>query len=89
MAGHDLLVGGRQVFTQLDAPDDVVERGVLTAHRLDDDVNVGVVDDGLDIGRDQISRDIERACLAWVSQQDPLQREGTANDASQQVPLFE
>ena len=49
MTGHNLLVGSHDVFAGGDAPEDVVQSGVLTAHQFDYHVDFAVGQNGLEV----------------------------------------
>ena len=61
MLRHDFLVGGYDMLAERYALEDVVERGLLAAHDLDDDVHIGVVEDVVGAGGE---RAVWQACGA-------------------------
>ena len=73
MLRHDHLVGGDHVLAGLDRPLHVGPHGLVAARHLDHHLDRGVVEDVRGVGRQHIRRDLDRAALADIADEDLAQ----------------
>ena len=84
MLCHHFFVGGYDMLAERDALEDVVERGLLAADDLHDDVHIGIVQDVIGVS---CERAIGQACgplLAEVAHKRALQLQRRACQFRQQ-----
>jgi hypothetical protein len=87
MLGHDFFVRRHDVLTGAKRAHDVVVRGVLAAHHLDDEIDARVIEDVVGLQRNE--RRIDRPRLAGVLHQHTRQLEGSADAAGEEIALFQ
>ena len=73
--GHHDLVGGDDMLAGLDRALHVRAHRLVTARHLDDDLDLGVVEDIGGVGRQDVGRDLDRAALAYITDEHLAQAE--------------
>ena len=71
---HHLFVSGYDMLSERDALEDVVERGLLAADDLYDDVHIWIVQDVIGVGRERAIGQVCGTLPAEVSHKRALQR---------------
>jgi len=86
--GHHLLVGGDDVFALADRAQNVIVRGFHPADEFGENVNFGVVDNVVRVGRDKRAVHHDRPFFVQRSHGDFLYRDGRAHAPRDLVRIF-
>src|SRR5262249_28748395 len=81
--GEEHLVGGDHAFFGVDGAANVVVRRLLAAHHLDDDVDVGVLEDFVGVGGEERAVAFGDAIFDQVAHQHLLHAQGRADTGRQ------
>ena len=88
MLGHDLFVGRYDVLAERDGLQDAVEGRIVTAHDLDYDVDLGIVENVGDVVGQKAPRKLKGAVLGQVSHQGFSQRNRASGQLLEHAALL-